>query len=65
VRITFAGTGDAFGSGGRLQTCVVVDGRQTTFLIDCGASSLPALRRIGRSPNDIDAIVTLDLRRAL
>jgi ribonuclease BN (tRNA processing enzyme) len=57
VRITFAGTGDAFGSGGRLQSCVVVDGQQTTFLIDCGASSLPALRRIGRSPNDADAIV--------
>jgi ribonuclease BN (tRNA processing enzyme) len=57
VRVTFAGTGDAWGSGGRLQTCLLVDGRAATFLIDCGASSLPALKRIGRSPGEVDLIV--------
>jgi ribonuclease BN (tRNA processing enzyme) len=56
VRLTFLGTGDAFGSGGRLQACILVEGEGRRLLLDCGTSSLIALRRAGADPNGIDAI---------
>lgn len=55
--LTFLGSGDAFGSGGRFQACVYVQSEASRFLIDCGASSLIAMRRSGVEPNDIDAIL--------
>ena len=61
MRVTFAGSGDAFGSGGRLHPCLLVDAPATTFLIDCGPSSLAALRRLGRSPGEIDVVVVSHL----
>lgn len=61
LRVTFAGCGDAFGSGGRLHTCFLVDGLATTFLIDCGPSSLTAMRKLGRSPDEVDLIVVSHL----
>lgn len=57
VTVTFLGSGDAFASGGRFQTCFLVEGGGARFLIDCGATSLVALRRHGIDPNAIDAIV--------
>ncbi len=57
MRLTFLGCGDAFGSGGRFQTCFLVEARQTCFLIDCGASSLVAMRQQGVDPDRIDAVV--------
>jgi len=57
VRICFLGTGDNFGSGGRLQACIHVDTGTTRFLIDCGASSLIAMKRAGISSAAIDAIL--------
>ena len=47
VTVTFAGSGDAFGSGGRLQACIHLQPArpQAPVLLDCGATSLPALRR--------------------
>jgi ribonuclease BN (tRNA processing enzyme) len=57
MRLQFVGCGDAFGSGGRYNTCFHVRGDQLNFLIDCGASSLPALKRLGISRNDIDLIL--------
>jgi ribonuclease BN (tRNA processing enzyme) len=56
VRVQFLGTGDAFGSGGRLQTCFHVTASTTRFLIDCGASALISMRRFGVDPNDIDTV---------
>jgi ribonuclease BN (tRNA processing enzyme) len=38
MNITFLGTGDAFGSGGRLQTSLLVEAREYRPLVDCGAS---------------------------
>jgi ribonuclease BN (tRNA processing enzyme) len=57
MRITIVGSGDAFGSGGRFNTCfhLVTGGR--TVLIDCGASTNPALRRQGIDLNSIDAVI--------
>ena len=57
VSIQFLGSGDAFGSGGRFQACIHVRSASASFLLDCGASSLIAMRRFGVDPNDIDAIL--------
>jgi ribonuclease BN (tRNA processing enzyme) len=56
MRLTFAGSGDAFGSGGRFNTCFHVAHSGGAFLIDCGASSLIALKRLGLDPAAIDTI---------
>jgi ribonuclease BN (tRNA processing enzyme) len=53
VRVRFLGSGDAFSSGGRLQTCFHLDGGDGPLLIDCGASALAALKREGLDPNGI------------
>ena len=45
VRVRFLGSGDAFSSGGRLQTCFHLDGADEPLLIDCGASALASLKR--------------------
>jgi ribonuclease BN (tRNA processing enzyme) len=56
MRVHFLGSGDAFGSGGRFNTCFLVQGTETSFLIDCGASSLIAMRQQGVDPNTIRTI---------
>lgn len=61
MRVRFLGSGDAFGSGGRLQTCILLDSGTSRILVDCGASSLIALKRDGIDPNDIDAILITHL----
>lgn len=55
--VHFIGSGDAFGSGGRFNTCFVVTGAQCRFLIDCGASSLVALKQAGIDLNSIDGVI--------
>ncbi len=57
MRVRFLGCGDAFGSGGRFNTCFLVSGEERRFLIDCGASSMIAMRRFGVDPNGIDTVV--------
>lgn len=57
MRVQFVGSGDAFGSGGRSNTCFHVTGHQVNFLIDCGATSLPALKRFAIARDDIDLIL--------
>jgi ribonuclease BN (tRNA processing enzyme) len=61
MKVTFVGTGDAFGSGGRLQTCILIEGTTTTFTIDFGASSLIGMRREEIDPNSIDLILLTHL----
>jgi ribonuclease BN (tRNA processing enzyme) len=61
VEICFLGTGDAVGSGGRFQTCILVQSGDKKFLIDCGASSLAAMKRFGVDPADIDRILVSHL----
>jgi ribonuclease BN (tRNA processing enzyme) len=56
VTVTFAGSGDAFGSGGRLQACIHLQPASAPVLLDCGATSLPALRRCGLDPDRIAAV---------
>jgi ribonuclease BN (tRNA processing enzyme) len=59
--MTFIGCGDAFGAGGRLQTSFHVRSAQSTFLVDCGASTLIGMRRLGLEPNDIDTVFVTHL----
>ncbi len=61
MEIRFIGSGDAFGSGGRFNTCFLVTGSRCRFLIDCGASSLVALKQNGVDPNSIDGVVVSHL----
>jgi ribonuclease BN (tRNA processing enzyme) len=57
MQLQFIGCGDALGSGGRFNTCFHVTGARANFLIDCGASSLPALKRLGIAREAIDLIL--------
>ena len=61
IQVRFLGSGDAFGSGGRMQTCICIKATTSTFLVDCGASSLIALRGFGVAPNDIEMILLTHL----
>jgi len=61
VTVRFLGSGDAFGSGGRFQACIHVHSESANLLLDCGASSLIAMRRFGVEPNEIDAILVSHL----
>lgn len=60
MRLQVLGCGDAFGSGGRFNTCFHVDASDApdngAFLIDCGASALIAIRRFGVEPNRIRTV---------
>lgn len=58
VTVTFAGSGDAFGSGGRCQACIHLrpnDGEP--LLLDCGATSLTALKRLDLDPGEVSTVV--------
>ncbi|MFE0019730.1 MBL fold metallo-hydrolase [Amycolatopsis sp. NPDC059021] len=57
--ITVAGSGDAFGSGGRFQTCIALGNTNSVphTLIDCGSTSLVAMRRRRIDPNAIETVL--------
>src|SRR4051794_3198187 len=57
MRLTIVGSGDAFGSGGRFNTCFMVEAAGRTILIDCGASSLVALKARQIDINTIDGVM--------
>lgn len=57
IEVTFVGCGDAFGSGGRFNTCFHVANGERRFLIDCGATSMVALKALGLDPNAIGTIL--------
>lgn len=56
MRLTVIGSGDAFGSGGRLQTSFHVRDTSGCFLVDCGASTLIGMHRENLDPCDVDTI---------
>jgi ribonuclease BN (tRNA processing enzyme) len=57
MRLTIVGCGDAFGSGGQLNTCYhLADGAGAT-LIDCGASATIGLNRAGLDFNAIETVI--------
>jgi ribonuclease BN (tRNA processing enzyme) len=57
MKLTIVGCGDAFGSGGRANTCFHLRTARSTLLVDCGASSLPRLKALAIDLNAIDAVI--------
>lgn len=61
VSVRFIGSGDAFGSGGRFQACIALEAEGSTTLLDCGATSLTAMRQQGFDPNSVDTVLVTHL----
>lgn len=62
VTVTFAGSGDAFGSGGRYQACIHLRPHGSSpVLLDCGATSLSALKQAGLNPSEVSAVFVTHL----
>ena len=61
MRIRFVGSGDAFGSGGRWQTCIHLSAEGQALLVDCGATSLVALKAQGLHPHAVGAVAVTHL----
>lgn len=57
VLLRFLGSGDAFGSGGRYQACLMLSGGGGNVLVDCGATSLTAMKRYGVDPSSIETVL--------
>lgn len=57
MKLTVIGGGDAFGSGGNMNTCFYLKATKTQLLIDCGATSLVALKKQGIEPADLNYIL--------
>lgn len=57
MRVRFVGSGDAFGSGGRWQTCLQVEAGGQVLLVDCGATSLVAMKAQGLDPGLVSCVV--------
>jgi ribonuclease BN (tRNA processing enzyme) len=56
--VTFLGSGDAFAGGGRFQACLHLAAHETgPLLLDCGATSLVALKRLNIDPASIGHVV--------
>jgi ribonuclease BN (tRNA processing enzyme) len=47
LKLTVIGCGDAFSSGGRLQASFLLDAGADQIMIDCGATTLVGLERLG------------------
>lgn len=62
MRLQFLGSGDAFGSGGRFNTCFHVErANHGNLLVDCGASSMVAIRKWQVEPNAISTVLVSHL----
>jgi ribonuclease BN (tRNA processing enzyme) len=62
MRLQFLGSGDAFGSGGRFNTCFHLERTtQGNVLVDCGASSMIAIRKWQVEPNAISTVLVTHL----
>lgn len=57
MKLHILGCGDAFGSGGRLQSSYLVEASDRLFLLDCGPTALLAMKRAGFDPQRLDAII--------
>jgi ribonuclease BN (tRNA processing enzyme) len=55
-QLTVLGSGDAFGSGGRLNSAYLVEAPGVTFMIDCGTTVLQGLKRCSIDPGRIDFV---------
>jgi len=56
LNLTFIGSGDAFSSGGRLQSGIFIESQTQGLLLDCGTTLLTGLQRCGLTSNQIDTV---------
>ena len=56
MKLHILGCGDAFGSGGRNQSAYLVEADHRLFLLDCGPTTLLAMKRAGFDPRRLDAV---------
>lgn len=56
VRVTFLGSGDAFNARARCHAGYLIDTASDTLLLDCGPTTLLALKREGLTPDALDAV---------
>ncbi len=56
MKLHILGCGDAFGSGGRNQSGYLVEATNKLFLLDCGPTTLLAMKRAGFDPRRLDVI---------
>jgi ribonuclease BN (tRNA processing enzyme) len=63
MQVMFVGSGDAFGNGGRFQACILLrtSGHADDVLLDCGASSLVALKQQRHDPAEIGLVLVSHL----
>ena len=57
MHLQVIGCGDAFGTGGRFNTCFHLVGNKVNALIDCGGSSLVGLNKLAVDRNAISTIL--------
>jgi ribonuclease BN (tRNA processing enzyme) len=57
MRLRVLGSADAFASGGRGHAAYLLEGASGRVLLDCGPTTLPALRRLGVAPATIGAVL--------
>ncbi|MGH7824754.1 MAG: MBL fold metallo-hydrolase [Candidatus Binatia bacterium] len=56
MKLHILGCGDAFGSGGRNQSGYLIEASDRVFLLDCGPTTLLAMKRAGLDPLRLDVI---------
>lgn len=59
MHVRVVGSGDAFGSGGRYQTCIALAANgesPPSLLVDCGATTMTALREQRIDPNAVRTV---------
>ena len=62
MKLTVIGSSDAFNSAGAFHSCYWLDGVGTQpIMVDFGATALSALRRAGRAPAELGAILVTHL----
>lgn len=57
MKITIHGSGDAFGSGGRFNTCIEIATGGERLLLDMGSSSMTALNKAGVARNTLSTLL--------
>jgi ribonuclease BN (tRNA processing enzyme) len=57
MHLQFIGCGDAFGTGGRFNTCFHLVAHNVNALIDCGSSSLVGMNKLAIDRNAISTIL--------
>jgi ribonuclease BN (tRNA processing enzyme) len=56
MKLHVLGCGDASGSGGRNNSGYLAEASDRLFLLDCGPTTLPAMKRAGFDPRQLDAV---------